>query len=103
MTLHTLQHISAPLMEFERQKLIKQFTTEGPPPPPPTEEEESGAKPVTETEGEEAASPVYVDYKYVYFYWDCTSCPNYRGVLIITLLYPLVQVASGNSKGTKDC
>ena len=52
-------------MEFERQKLIKQFTTEGPPLPPPTEEEESGAKPIAETKGEEAAPPLYVDYKYV--------------------------------------
>lgn len=55
-----LQHISAPLMEFERQKLIKEFTMVLPDTPP-----EEGEGPTEETTPPEDAEapPVFVDYR----------------------------------------
>jgi len=52
-----VQHISAPLMEFERQKLIAAFVT-SPPPPEPTEEGTPDEQP--SQEGDPPA--VFVDY-----------------------------------------
>ena len=61
------QHISAPLMEFERLKLIKEFKTD-PPAPKPAEEGTEGeggedSPPLPPTEKEDGTPMGYIDYK----------------------------------------
>ena len=51
-----LKHISSPLLEFERKKLINEYKTD---PPKPSGDEEAEAVPPPET-GEEG--PVFIDY-----------------------------------------
>lgn len=62
--MYNFQHISAPLMEYERLKLIRQFTTT---PPAQADEGESEGTPVPNatTKGEETTAPVLVDYQLV--------------------------------------
>lgn len=56
-----LQHISAPLMEFERQRLIKQFKAELQ--STATEGDEPAEESPKEEPQEGEGPPVYVDYK----------------------------------------
>ncbi|XP_064391440.1 leucine-rich repeat-containing protein 74B-like [Halichondria panicea] len=58
---NALKHISAPLMEFERQKLIKEFTTTPPDTPPAEGEETTEVK--KPSADDEDSPPVFVDYR----------------------------------------
>ena len=56
-----MQHISAPLMEFERLKLLKEFKTD-PPPAKPAGEGDEESPPPPPTQNEDGSPMVYVDY-----------------------------------------
>ena len=62
-----LQHISAPLMSFERLKLMKEFKTDPPAPKPVGEEGEGTSEeeppPPPPTENEDGEPMSYIDYK----------------------------------------
>lgn len=55
------QHISAPLMEFERLKLIKEFKTE-PPPSKPAAEGAGDATPPQPLMNQDGTPMAYIDY-----------------------------------------
>ena len=59
-----VQHISAPLMGFERQKLLKEFKTDPPPPKPAEEGAEAGeeATPSQPLMNEDGTPMAYIDY-----------------------------------------
>lgn len=53
------QHISSPLMEFERLKLLREYKTD---PPKPTGEDGTEQPPPTPVPAEGEEPPIFVDY-----------------------------------------
>ena len=49
-------------MEFERQKLLKEFKTD-PPPPKPAEEGDEEGPPSLPTQNDDGSPMIYIDYK----------------------------------------
>lgn len=70
----TSQHISSPLMEFERKKLINEYKTN---PPAKTSDQDGTAPPPPEKLAEGEEPPVFIDYMWVKPYsMYCTVCPH---------------------------